>query len=128
MAAYWSGSAMLTASQDRRKLLMNDIRSYSLAMTTQFRLEVFRGRQRSDFELFSAVAKLKRFKAAEQRIHSTSAEDREYNKKPGLLHQSETLPSQSQFRFLKEQFHFLDASFRIKTLIGLRLITCQTGW
>lgn len=43
MAAYWSGSAMLTASQDRHKLLMNDIHSYSLAMTTQFRLKVFRG-------------------------------------------------------------------------------------
>lgn len=27
MAAYWSGSAMLTASQDRHKLLMNDIHS-----------------------------------------------------------------------------------------------------
>lgn len=38
MAAYWSGSAMLTASQDRHKLLMNDIHSRSLAMTTQFRL------------------------------------------------------------------------------------------
>lgn len=35
MAAYWSGSAMLTASQDRHKLLMNDIHSRSLAMTTQ---------------------------------------------------------------------------------------------
>lgn len=38
MAAYWSGSAMLTTSQDRHKLLMSDIHSRSLAMTTQFRL------------------------------------------------------------------------------------------
>lgn len=30
MAAYWSGSVMLTASQDRHKLLMNDIYSHSL--------------------------------------------------------------------------------------------------
>lgn len=36
MAAYWSGSAMLTTSQDRHKLLMNDIHSCSQAMTTQF--------------------------------------------------------------------------------------------
>lgn len=33
VAAYWSGSAMLTASQDRHKLLMNDIHSVSAAMT-----------------------------------------------------------------------------------------------
>lgn len=59
MAAYWSGSAMLTASQDRHKLLMNDIHSCSRAVTTQFRLEVFRGRQRSDSELFGAVNRLK---------------------------------------------------------------------
>ncbi len=59
---------MLTASQDRHKLLMNDIHSYSLAMTIQFRLEVFRGRQRSDSELFRVMNKLERGKAAQQNL------------------------------------------------------------
>lgn len=68
---------MLTASQDRHKLLMSDIHSYSLAMTTQFSLEVFRGRQRSGSELFRVVNKLDRLKAAKQRSQSTSAEGRE---------------------------------------------------
>lgn len=57
---------MLTASQDRHKLLMDDIHSYSLAVTTQFRWEVFRGRERSDSELFRVVNKLKRCKVAKQ--------------------------------------------------------------
>lgn len=74
MAAYWSGSAMLTASQGRHKLLMNDIHSYHLAMTTQVGLEVFRGRYRSGSELFKVVNKLK---AAKQRSQSMSAGDGE---------------------------------------------------
>lgn len=64
MEAYWSGSAMLTASQGRHKLLMNDIQSSSLTMTKQFRLKVFKGRRRSDSGLFWVVNKLKHFKAA----------------------------------------------------------------
>lgn len=42
MVAYWSGSAMLTASQDRHKLLMKDTHPYSVALTAPFGLEVFR--------------------------------------------------------------------------------------
>lgn len=66
MAAYWSGSAMLTASQDRHKLLMNDIHSYSRDMTTQFRSEVFRGQRRSDSELFRSCE----YRAVKQKSHS----------------------------------------------------------
>lgn len=69
MAAYWSGSAMLTASQDRHKQLMNDIHSYTLAaMTTQCRSEEFGGRRRSDSELFRVVNKVKASRQAEKLV------------------------------------------------------------
>lgn len=48
MAAYWSGSVMLTASQERHKLLMNDTHNYNLAMTAHSgTLKVFRCQWRS---------------------------------------------------------------------------------
>lgn len=53
MAVLWSGSAVLTASQGRHKLLMKDIYSHSLAVNSRFGLEasrVLQGKKRSDSE------------------------------------------------------------------------------
>lgn len=96
MAAYWSGSAMLTASQDRHKLLMNDIHSYSLAVTTRFGWEAFRGRQRSDSALFRSVSKLKHFKGW-QRSQSLSPESKK--KKKSKIRSLDHIKKHSQLGF-----------------------------